>query len=123
MDIHINTLADAESAVFSVFGDDISVGPRISPTPKTIHDLITGWPGHKDDVLTMALQLPWDFDISKPLAANERKAVVVRGHLVNIICGGQLIGLALRVDEPSIGSIEAWISSHQTYIRKIRQAH
>lgn len=121
MDIHIDNAQAAYAAVNAVFGDDISGGPRIPRGYKTIEDLIANWPTVHDEVIDFALHLPWTFDISRQMAKNERKAVMARGHLVRIRHASWHVGNALRVDEPSIGSIQAWIAAHEAHRHNLRK--
>jgi hypothetical protein len=123
MEVTINgTRQLAEHACRMVFGEDANAGP-VRPAPKPLLDFLAAWPGHADDVLEVALHLPWDFDIGRGMAKDNVKAVTLRVCRMSILCQGKLVGHALRTNNAGIDAIALYDDAKRAYDRRIRQAH
>jgi len=116
------TIRDAERACRMVFGEDANQGPLIA-APDALLAFKDAWPGHKDEVLTLSLELPMDFDIEHFMAKDNRKAVVLRCHRLTILHQGKAVGFALRTDALGINALELHRDTWAQYNNRVRQAH
>lgn len=115
MDIHIDgadALKRAETACRSIFGPDVSHGP-MRPSVKeleTVKNDFAQWKGR--EFVHVMLNLP-------PTLSREQLgglgAVEIPMHRVQIICGGRLIGHALRMDDLALQSLAAWEAAWQAH--------
>lgn len=104
MDIHINGLTarlSATGAVGMIFGDDIAAGPR-RPTPEWLQPYVS----------SIGLY-PAFIEIRPPEAlpgepVNLPVTWRLFTHRVNLIADGRKIGEALRMDDVSLGVLEAF---------------
>lgn len=120
MFVHVlGDIARAEAACRMVFGEDADAGPLVA-SPKPLLDLLAQWPGHADEVLTVALHLPRImFRPEVSSSERTRSAVELRLCKLDVLHEGRKIGEALRTDALGINAIELY----ERALASMRQAH
>lgn len=98
----------AERACRMIFSEDYKRGP-VRECPPVLAQIRDDWPAHKDDVVSIGLQMP----PRSPLNGLKLNAV----HLVTVLAGGKKVGVALRMSDADITTLDAYTAAWATHRR------
>lgn len=108
MDITISgsdALQRAAECCRSIFGEKTDGGPARLSIP-VLEQIKADWPSHPDDLITVGLEPPPGAPIN---------GFKIRMHRLQVVCGGRLIGHALRMDAANLGYLRAYERAWATF--------
>lgn len=93
------------NAVGAIFGEDYTKGP-LRAAPPILAQFLKDWPVHPNDVLTIGLEPPPEYPLD---------GFKLTLHRVTVVLNGEFGGYALRMDDVSVSTLQAYDMAWRNY--------